>query len=441
MGLLLAIVFWSIALIVLLALLVNGYMVALMMRYPRPQWADEVHTVLTEDGWSIQLFRRRNTAGPGEPVLLVHGLAANRLNFEAPHGHAIVDTLEAEGCDCWLIELRCCESATPPEGRDLGDVSFDDYLYKDLPAAIAHIRATTGHDKVHWVGHSMGAMLLYAYNIVFGSEHLASGVALGAPAGFRNVAFAPPALLFRLTMVAPRAVRTLLKAITPIAQSLRPGFLAFPVNWDNVHPELDARVLFNMVEAVPPQVAHEFDEWLSTGSWRVRGRQVDVTAQLPEIDLPLLVVCGKDDPLTPEPRIRQFFDALPGKDKQLLLLSRKNGVSADYGHADLLFGKRGPEEVYRPALEWIQSHPVKRVRRRPARKAAAAPARRASAAADGSSVKPAKSSAKAKPAPRKKAVAAKKPAAKKTPAAKKEVRPAQAKSAPKKKSPAKKRST
>ncbi|HNV22912.1 MAG TPA: hypothetical protein PKM22_14735, partial [Candidatus Hydrogenedentes bacterium] len=210
---------------------------------------------------------------------------------------------------------------------------------------------------------------------------------------------------------------------------------------DNVHPELDARVLFNMVEAVPPQVAHEFDEWLSTGSWRVRGRQVDVTAQLPEIDLPLLVVCGKDDPLTPEPRIRQFFDALPGKDKQLLLLSRKNGVSADYGHADLLFGKRGPEEVYRPALEWIQSHPVKRVRRRPARKAAAAPARRASAAADGSSVKPAKSSAKAKPAPRKKAVAAKKPAAKKTPAAKKEVRPAQAKSAPKKKSPAKKRST
>ena len=27
------------------------------------------------------------------PVLLVHGLAANRLNFEAPHGHAIVDDI------------------------------------------------------------------------------------------------------------------------------------------------------------------------------------------------------------------------------------------------------------------------------------------------------------------------------------------------------------
>jgi pimeloyl-ACP methyl ester carboxylesterase len=415
--------------------------VALMMRYPMPQWANELHAVSTEDGWNIQLFRRKSSEAPGEPVLLVHGLAANRLNFEAPRGQAIVDTLVADGYDCWLVELRSCESATPPDGRDLGDVSFDDYLYKDLPAAIDYIRATTGHDKVHWVGHSMGAMLLYAYNAVFGSELLASGTALGAPAGFKNVTYAPPALLFRLNMAAPKTVRTFLKAVAPIARVFGPGFHAFPVNWNNVHPDIDTGVLFNMVEAVPPQVASELGEWLSTGNWRIRGRQVDITEKFGEAGLPLLMICGKGDPLTPEIPMRRFFDALPGKDKQFVLLSKKNEVSADYGHVDLLFGKHGTEEVYLPALQWIQNHPIKKVRRRPARKSAAAaktaPVKAAETAKTPARTKAApakKTTAAKKPAATKKAAAAKKPTAKKKPAVKKAARTVPEESAPKKSS-------
>ncbi len=426
MAALLTFVFWIIVLLVLASLLVNGYMIALMMRYPSPQRASEVHTIKTEDGWFIRLFRRKSSEAPGEPVLLVHGLAANRLNFDAPAGLSIVDTLVEEGYDCWTVELRCCESATPAEGRDIGDISFDDYLFKDLPAAIAYIRQTTGYEKVHWVGHSMGGMLLYAYNAAFGSEFLASGVALGAPAGFKNVAYKPPAFLFRLTMVAPRLVRTILKSLTPFTKSLRPKYIGFPVNWDNVHPALEPSTLFNMVEAVPPQVAREVDGWLATGSWKVKGGRLDVTAKLAEIDVPLLVICGKDDPFTPEIKIQPFFDALPGKDKQLIFLSKKNGFSANYGHADLAFGMNSTQEVYMPALEWIQDHPVTTTRRKATHKAVKAP-------------KPAVSDVEAKPStPLRKARTSAKPKAapKRKPAAEKT--PAKSKAAPRKKATAKK---
>lgn len=426
MATLLTFIFWILVLLVVGSLLLNGYMIVLMLRYPKQQRANEVHTVTTDDGWNIQLFRRKSSEAPGEPVLFVHGLAANRLNFEVPAGTSLVDALTAEGYDCWSIELRCCESAAPPEGRDIGDISFDDYLFKDLPAAIAYIRQTTGHDKVHWVGHSMGGMLLYAYNVVFGSEHLASGVSLAGPVTFKDISFTPPALLFRLTMVAPKLTRTILKAMTPCAWAFRPKLLGFPVNWDNMHPDVDAQTLFNIVEAVPTQVAHEFDGWLNTGTWKVKGGQVNMDAKLSEIDVPLLVVCGKDDPFTPEPKIQHFFETLPGKDKKLLFLSRQNSSSADYGHIDLVFGLRSKAEVFEPALEWIQEHPVTAGRRKTARKqkkAKSAPAR-----------------AKKKTPAKKKTIAKKRTAAKKT-SAKKSSASSKKKTTSKKKTAAKKKST
>ncbi|HQH51817.1 MAG TPA: alpha/beta hydrolase [Candidatus Hydrogenedentes bacterium] len=373
MAILLTFIFWVLVFAVLGSHLLNGYMILLVLRYPKPQTGNEVHTIKTDDDWNIELFRRKTSEVPGEPVLLVHALTANHLNFETPAGLSLVDVLAAEGYDCWSLDLRCCESAGAPEGRGIGDISFDDYLFKDLPAAIAYIREATGHGKVHWVGHSMGGMLLYAYNVAFGSEYLASGISLGAPAGFKNVFYKPPSLLFRLTAIAPNLTRTILKSFTPFARSLRPAFIGFPVNWDNVHPGVDARALFNMVEAVPPLVAAEIDGWLSTGDWKVNRGQLDVSANVSKIDVPLLVVCGKQDPLTPEPKIRQFFDALPGRDKKLVFLSKKNGFVADYGHADLAFGVESTKEVYGPALEWIQEHYVKGIRRSRKSVTAAAP--------------------------------------------------------------------
>ena len=36
-----------------------------------------------------------------------------------------------------------------------------------------------------------------------------------------------------------------------------------------------------------------------------------------------------------------------------IVLSLKNGFSADYGHGDLIMGRNSPKEVYPKVAEWI----------------------------------------------------------------------------------------
>lgn len=417
-----ALLFSILVVLVLLALLVLGYFVVLMVKYPAPVSAAEVYTITTADGWAIRLYRRAPRQNAGEPVFLCHSLTANHLNFELPEGHSLVDMLTRRGFDCWSVDLRGCASSVPPQGALKNRVTMDDYLFRDIPAALDHIRRVTGHDRVHWVGHSLGGMLLYAYAVAVGKEHLGACVTLGSPVGLSRLPYKRPARILSVTELAPWLVSTLLKGLTPLAPALRPVSPFVPINWGNVHPGMNAGAFFNLVEMPPSGVLRELDAWISGGKWTVKNDTVDVTAKLNTLDVPLMAVFGGSDPLTPSDQIEEFFEALPTKDKQLLVLSRGNGASADYGHIDLTLATRGPAEVYEPIAAWLEAHPAgaaqSSAKRAPARKTAAKPAPKPKATA----AKPkaaARPKAAPKKAPAKKPAAAKKPATTKKPAARK----------------------
>ena len=165
------------AIVVLAAIAVVAVALSLMRigrRCERPR-ADEVHMVVTPDQWQIRVCRYRATTSPGEPVFLCHGFMSNQFSFALPAGRGLVDALCESGYDCWVVDLRGDLSSIPAPGSTLDDPTLDDHLLRDIPSVIEFIRNATGHSKVHWIGHSMGGMLLYAYDLVFGTEALASG--------------------------------------------------------------------------------------------------------------------------------------------------------------------------------------------------------------------------------------------------------------------------
>src|SRR6266542_2766842 len=100
-----------------------------------PRFPDEIQFGTTTDGWRIAVLRYR----PGKPsqrapVLLVHGIAANRYNLDLTEELSLARHLCQRGWDVWLVELR---------GRGLSlrprlfsgvryDWSFDDYAERDL---------------------------------------------------------------------------------------------------------------------------------------------------------------------------------------------------------------------------------------------------------------------------------------------------------------------
>jgi pimeloyl-ACP methyl ester carboxylesterase len=422
-----------------LFILFYGYFLLLLLRYPDPVHADEVHTIPTEDVWQIRLCRRRPRGGKGEPILFCHSLSSNHLNFEIPRGESIVDVLSEAGYDCWTIDTRACRSAIPPRGTRKLSATLDDVLLKDLPAAVAFIKGKSGFDRVHWVGHSLGGMLLYAYVLKFGPDDIASAVTFGAPPGFKHTRLPSRKLL---TTVAPFTYGLMLfffRGLVPLATVIHPKTDLIPINWDNAHPKLTNAELFYAVEMPMPRIGGELSDWASKGVWRMCADTLDVQERLPELEVPLFAIFGGSDPLIPQEAAETFFKSLRTKDKTMAVLSKHNGYSANYSHIELVFALNGREEVFEPVLVWIQAHPIKarhnRVPATPARKSTAA--RKSAAAPKTSAVKKAQAKSKVMPSPKAKPKAKAKPAS----AAKKKAatRPVVAKTKPKKKPAAKKR--
>jgi hypothetical protein len=45
-----------------------------------------------------------------------------------------------------------------------------------------------------------------------------------------------------------------------------------------------------------------------------------------------------------------------GGEKEYWNAGREAGLSADYGHSDLIFGLRAPEEIYPRVVQWLRAH-------------------------------------------------------------------------------------
>jgi len=349
---------------ILVCLAALAYFVALQMRYPEPTHAHEVHIVAAADGWQLRLHRRRPAGGGGEPVFFMHSLASNHLNFEVPYGYALVDYLVAAGYDCWTFDSRACRDAVPPKRAMRFKSTVDDLLVQDVPAALQRIREVTGRARVHWIGHSMGGMVLYAYDLKFGGEGLASAVTLGSPPGFKGYHHVPHDTLVLLNHVAHTLLSCAFRGLAPYFDFQRPVSRLVPINWDNVHPKLRAPELFHAAEMPTPGIGDQMNGWASGKPWTMCGGTLEVDASLHKIKTPLLAVFGGLDPFISQSRAREFFGAIENRDKKMVYLSRATGASANYNHIDLAFAREGEREVFQPILEWLQAHPVEGPARR-----------------------------------------------------------------------------
>lgn len=337
------------------------YSAFVVLALRRPVRANETHTITTADGWHLKLYRYagRGDAASQEPILVVHGANANQFNLTTPPGESLVDLLAKNGFDCWCIELRGCRSSKAPKGTNRFAAKVDDYVRHDIPSAIAYILDATGQSKLHCIGYSMGGMILYAHAVVNGTDRIASMTTIGSPPGFDS---APElqklAPVVKLAKIFPWPVETVWRLLAPLYPSFKFNFPFAPVYWPNMHQNAAPDVFFNVAELLPVDVAEHFLLWSQEGhQWHMMGGTEDVEVRLKQIEVPLLVIVGKSDPLTPVPRVERFFESVHSRDKQLLVMSRANHHVADYSHLDLVWGRDAERDVFRAIIHWLASHP------------------------------------------------------------------------------------
>jgi len=345
---------YSLLFIVLVAIGIRFYWSWLIKTQRELSHADEIHRVRTEDGWRITLYRFKSKTDSNEPVFFSHGISGSQFCFSYPKHESLIDSFTKAGYDCWALDLRGNRSSEPPPGTSRFDSTFDDFLYKDIPASLGFIEKTTGHHQVHWVGHSMGGMLIYAYACVFGSERILSGTAIGVPPGFSNIKVVRFEFLQSLIKLWPSLAEKIMQmGVLPVE---RLGFTnsLLPINWDNMHPTVNR---FNVLELPSMKLASQMSRWVTSNTWTVNKDSVDVLAELPNMEFPLLMLSAPLDTLATTRNLNLFYDNLKFKDKQILFLSKENGYQEDYNHVDLIFSKNGFNEVHAPIIEWVQGHP------------------------------------------------------------------------------------
>jgi pimeloyl-ACP methyl ester carboxylesterase len=335
--------------------------------------AREIHTILTPDGWRIRLFRYRKGGSSGEPVLLVHGYTANHWNMALPPDASLTDYLVAQGHDCWVIDLRGNRTSLPPPGTPRHRATYDGYVMEDLPSAVSFIRQSTGYDQLHWVGHSMGGMLLYAYELAHGRAHIASGTTIASPPWLEPFWTKWENRLVWFMETAPHLFEILKRAIAPVYAWLKPRYRMIPVQWENLHPDFGVAAFFNAVEQSPGPVTRTFEECAKHRYLAVDNDRINVLQGLGRLETPLLVVACALDPIAPPSNLRAFFDRLPSPDKRFLELSKAAGCKMDYSHIDPPFARNGAVEVFAPIAEWIAAHPARRAEKRTIPKSTDAP--------------------------------------------------------------------
>jgi len=286
------------------------------------------------DGWQAPVFYLPPApGGAGEPVILAHTLGVGCDGFRYGAGATLAGVLARQGFAVYLFSHRGDRCAIAPTAHAHREVSFDEILSRDLPAAASLICAHAGYPRAQVVGHGLGGVLAMAWAARQPAE-LASVVALGAPLRFERVRTELRRTARALTLLPSHwelPARTLAKLAAPLLDDQGQG-----------GPRTRGVMEYAM-EDVPIGLVRQLMSWQDHGRPVDRSGTFDYTDALVEAQVPLLVMVGADDTVArPE-------DAQPSWGHE----DHRLEVVAGMGHLDLLLDAGARQRVFEPVGAWL----------------------------------------------------------------------------------------
>jgi len=312
-----------------------------------------MHWVQTDDEAWVALHHR---AAEGPPVLLLHGISSNHNCWDLEEGRSLARSLNEAGFDAWLLDLRGHGTAErgPGSKRQRGGWSLDDYGRYDLPAALAFIRENTGADRVGYVGHSMGGMVVTVALSAQPELPLSRMVIVGTPMDFRD-----PDRVAGWFLGLGRLTGTLLGALpSPLAAKIHAGVgTPFPLDemlFTDISSPARERMYRQIVSPLFGGDLAQLQSVSSLGAFTDATRAEIYLESLAQVEIPTRVIAGRADRVAPPDRVYGFYTGLEKAEKDFILAGKATGFAADYGHLDLPLGDHAEEEIYPLIVEWLR---------------------------------------------------------------------------------------
>lgn len=322
--------------------------------------ADELHHVRTGGGWEAALHRYRPRPG-GEPravpVILAHGVAMNRRFWDMTPEISLARYLAGRGHDVWIAEYRGDQTARFEGDGRRWDFSVDDHILEDAPALIEHVRALTGAERVSWVGHSMGGIILHGYVQAFGTSWLHRTVTVGSPVRMKKGgAHLPiPSWVARAALAGRQLPLYPFTRLTlPFSVFLKNVFLGRFYAVRHTRNSEIAQLFSRGVMSLSKRLLRQFERWQRTGQMEFDDGSACIEDAPRDMDVPLLVIAGKGDRLVPPKAAIPAFELAPVEDKELWIVGDEGDDAPPLGHNDLIASENGRRWVYPRIAEWLE---------------------------------------------------------------------------------------
>ncbi len=305
-----------------------------------------LHHVVTDDG--VRLALHQLPGGGRGAVICCHGLGANRLAFDLTEDCSLARHLARAGFDVFLLELRGHGLSERPRRP----WSFDTYVERDLPAALARVADLAG-PRVGFIGHSMGGILALSY-LARGGEGLAAAVTVGSAldysgsgSGFRRLL--PLKRALHLLPMVP--VDLVARRSAAFVGRWRSPYERFNIVSSNVDPAAWRRVCEGGFHPVSPPVMAQLATAFEPGGLRSSDGRDSYLEGLAATRTPVLALAGSADAQCPPEAVLRTSRA--SACAETIILGREQGCADDYGHFDLLIGRRAAREVFPRVETWL----------------------------------------------------------------------------------------
>jgi len=287
-------------------------------------------------------------------VILQHGLAAHGSVFDVP-GRSLARHLAEAGHDCFITQLRGADLAAD----SCGSYGLDAYLDYDLPAIIEQVRAVSGRERVAYVGHSMGGVLLMLHAIDHPEAPISRFVAVGSALDYRpgKSALADQRrLLPILRRVLQRLPLRTLARLNALVAGYGPVLPIEQLNFAraNIEPELHRALLREGFTDIPLELLLDLDSTFLEGGFVRRRGELSYLPRAAAFRVPSLLLVGCVDAQCGEPAVDETARLLSGAPElRVVRLGRAYGHTHDYGHFDLIVGRRANVEVWPILAEFL----------------------------------------------------------------------------------------
>jgi pimeloyl-ACP methyl ester carboxylesterase len=349
---------------------------------------NRVETIHTRDGVALRLKRYVNDGA--QPILLAHGFLGNGLEFDLPHRrHNLALYLAEQGFDVWISSFRGCGNGPYECGINDWGHSVDELAGLDAPALVEGITEITGQRPI-WIGHSLGGIILYMYLLGATAEttngsyevlvdaslieernrSILGGITIGSPpsltygggdwiARLEKLPFFKALarlliryldLVSRFTCKLPNSrLRDLVTLFPRLGRflALRGPIAMFLYNAWNVDGDVGYSLLKWAADNVSTGMTVQILALALDPDYRDRRGEFNYTANMHRITAPLFFITGTEDFVGADNVLKDGYEKVASAVKRF-----EN--YADYGHTDLVMGKRVYEEIYPVILEWIE---------------------------------------------------------------------------------------